>query len=298
METIDTSGWAVLLPRSGKRPASSAKVTLAWRLNTKAGGRTMTGYINVARAIVEQLGWPAKAKMAVRHDPGCTMLAVRPAEAGYSMKSMNGCATFQAYLPWIAHTDPKPAAPVEHRVLQGGELLIVLPDWARPAEPLKPATPAPAPVTQEKPPEIPDNANRPAPCAPAAAPTEPPAVKWTAERNQVLRNMYPQGASGEAMAEAVNRLPGPPATPEQCKAQAGNLGLKRAQPQKADARGPKSSDGVNAGASLPAQPKVKDEAFEMFDGGSSARDVAAELGVPLADASNWIAEWRLKKRAA
>lgn len=291
MDTLDTGGWSVLMPRAGKRPESSARVTLAWRANTKAGS-TMTGYINVARAIVQRLGWPETAKMLVRHDPAGTMLAIRPAAAGYSMQQANGCATFQAFLPWVRVGAAQKAQPVDFAVLAGGELLLHLPDWARmPASEVKAAAPAARPAI----PLV--DAEHARPTKPAAPPAEP-AVKWTPERNQVLRSMYPQGASGEAMAEAVNRLPGESATPEQCKAQAGNLGLKRAQPQKPDARGPKTAHGVNAGVSLPAQPKVKDEAFQMFDAGSSARDVAAELGVPLADASNWIAEWRLKKRSA
>jgi hypothetical protein len=92
---------------------------------------------------------------------------------------------------------------------------------AAPPEPIAPTAADPVP---------------PRPTVPELLSAEPPAVakrvakpaKWTEERKQVLRDLYPKGASGEEIAAAVNALPGEPATPNQCLIQAGaNMGLRR-----------------------------------------------------------------------
>lgn len=174
-------------------------------------------------------------------------------------------------LPPIGSTD------VEDYRVEPGALTLLLPAKLRGGAVSASAQPAPVAAA--------------APLPPVAPPplVEAP-LKWTPARNDVLRSMYPQGASGEAMAEAVNRLPeSEPATPKQCLAQAGNLNLKR-PPAPIGLRGP------DRGASLPAASPMKDEAMKMFADGHTGRDVAAELGVPLSDAANWAAEYRLKNR--
>jgi hypothetical protein len=50
------------------------------------------------------------------------------------------------------------------------------------------------------------------------------------------------------------------------------------------------------GASLPAVPDDKADAFQAFDAGQSVRDVHADTGLPLSTLSNWQAEWKLASR--
>lgn len=144
--------WIVIAPRQGKRPDSQARVTLAWRKSSQRGPEALTGYVNVAKLIASELGWPEKGWLELAHDPAGTMLRARLSDAGYRVSQTHGCATFQASLPWV-EADKRPAEAVQHQVLPGGVLLITLPDWAtkpavaeaRQEEPAKPSfTPPPA----------------------------------------------------------------------------------------------------------------------------------------------------------
>lgn len=144
----------------------------------------------------------------------------------------------------------------------------------------------------------PPAAPQPEEAAPQAAPAAtPPPVKWTAERKAVLAMLYPGGASPEAMADAVNALPGEPATPDQCTSQARNLGLKRPPaPKAAHLLGQR--DTVEARrAALPAGNPNKAEAMELFAAGRTGRQVAEDLDIPLSDAATWAAEYRAQQRS-
>lgn len=123
--------WIVLQPRRGKRPSENARVTLAWRTNSRKDvpGRSMTGYVNVAKAVMAQLGWQASSKVEVAHNPAGTALRVRLANSGYRCGVTNGCGTFQAFLPWVPQ-EPRKAEAIGFRV-EGSVLLLDLPAWAQ-----------------------------------------------------------------------------------------------------------------------------------------------------------------------
>ncbi|NKC33472.1 hypothetical protein [Falsiroseomonas selenitidurans] len=132
----------------------------------------------------------------------------------------------------------------------------------------------------------------------AAAEAPPPApapVKWTPERKAVIASMF--GARDDAaMAAAINALPGPAATIEQCIAHAGYMGLKRPRPPAAPPLPAAPRDGAADGkmhrATLPAENPHKAEAMKLLLAGMSGRTVAEEMGLPLSDVSNWAAEAR------
>jgi pyruvate/2-oxoglutarate dehydrogenase complex dihydrolipoamide acyltransferase (E2) component len=181
--------WILIEPRKGKRPDSQARVTLAWRKSSQRGPEALTGYVNVAKLIASELGWPEKGWLELAHDPAGTMLRVRLSDAGYRVSQTHGCATFQASLPWV-EADKRPAEAVRHQVLPDGVLLITLPDWAK------------KPAAAEMPPAALEAAAKPPspPAPPIARPVAPPAK---ADDKKEAMQLLEAGMSARQVAEEM-----------------------------------------------------------------------------------------------
>lgn len=78
--------WIVLEPRRGKRPEEKARVTLAWRMTNTTG--PMTGYVNVAKAVMTRLGWDASGKVEVAHDACHAQAAVELLHAAATARAV------------------------------------------------------------------------------------------------------------------------------------------------------------------------------------------------------------------
>lgn len=310
--------WILVPRRQGQRRADLARVTLAWRqVGASSNHRSLSAYFNIPKAIVAELGWKLPGWGLIEASADRSRIRVRlsakETRETYRLGNKDGCATTQAFLEWV-QSDRRPAEAIEHRVVDGA-LVLALPAWARPA-----AVDKAVGTTVDKQPAIVDKAGADADKSPLALPPAPPnmqdqaapaapnQVKWTSARNDVLRRLYPGGATGEQLAAEVNKLPGEPATPSQCLAQAGNIGLRRlvradSRQAPAVAGGEPPRPGRERKDDAPRQkdaapPTARDELEAKVElrKGKDARLVADEFGIGLNIVSRWASEVRDEAR--
>ncbi|MBU8543971.1 MULTISPECIES: helix-turn-helix domain-containing protein [Roseomonadaceae] len=162
----------------------------------------------------------------------------------------------------------------------------------------RPATPPPARARPEPVSKAPGTA-RPSPAPkPPKAEAPPPAIlpKDVAEAREMMRN---SSCDHEKLAQWFGWAP-----PDAKRIAAELLDeIASADRDKAPAAAPPARPehgrhGTGRRADLPAEHPDKAEARAMFAGGGTARDIAADFGIPLATVSTWIAEWRLLARTA
>lgn len=287
--------WTRILPQRGARISVSPGVTVAWRVRSK--GRPIMA-LTIAAHLARDLGWQPKQRVAVMLDDVGERVRLEPCDVAAEAFALHGAkgtgmlaAGFQ--LPGLALAESMKSEPAPFAVADGG-LEVTLPKWAQAVGAIRTEAPIAA-----------------APAAPPPAEPALPPLKWTPRRLDVLRLMYPAGESLQDIADAVNALPGEPATAGQCKVQAGNIGLRRpavvaqAVPAKPPAPvvidrppPPRSANPIGSlsRANLPAERPYKAEAVKLLEAGVSGRMVADELGLSLGEVANWAAEVRAKKQ--
>lgn len=136
----------------------------------------------------------------------------------------------------------------------------------------------------------------------------PPPKKWTPQRLTMLEAEWPTCTDRAALLDRINALPGDPVENVEAMRQKAKERRIFATPETKFAL--RSQGGRKGGAASPtiARPMAhippapiaapatpateKEEAFDLFDAGSTVRDVHADLGTPISTLANWHAEWQ------
>lgn len=105
-------------------------VTVAFRSRQPSKNAPMNLYINVARVIREDLGWPEKGKIEILYDAAAHRIRVELAPLGsWALYSRNGTACLYLPMPHIPQLRREPQV-VPHKVVGAGILEFPLPAWA------------------------------------------------------------------------------------------------------------------------------------------------------------------------
>jgi hypothetical protein len=162
--------WEILTPSPGARGGSKhERVTIAYRRHS--GGTAHALAITASGPMAAKLGWKPRDRVAVQIDRAARRLRLTKStdKEGWTLSGKGDAGMTCAYLRWdgLPEGETYPAAPAECSI-EGGALILHIPDWAFPDQ-----APAPAPVVTQAP----------APPPPAVRPTAPPA-KPTAEQEK------------------------------------------------------------------------------------------------------------------
>lgn len=114
-------------PKQGKRPSHLAGVTVSWRKRSNVS--TMGVAVNIAAAIIEQLGWERGQKIEVAYCTDTNRVRLQPADHGYRMVNRDGSGVVTFPLEHVEHRHLLAAALVKHEV-DGAALTVSMPSWA------------------------------------------------------------------------------------------------------------------------------------------------------------------------
>ncbi|MBK1656872.1 hypothetical protein [Paracraurococcus ruber] len=292
--------WEKLEFRASAMASTGApRVTVAYRQQSKSGGKHLTANIN--RQLAAALGWKERERVELAVDRATGRIRAERAQAGRALhgSSAKGLA-FTAPLPWLADMPSRLAEQVTHEIEAPGVLIITLPDWARPASPATGARPL-APVA----------APPPAPVAAAPAPAPAPGGRGmlTSEQEALFRRLWPDRTrSASDVLRAINGLPGQRfAASTSLYSLAQRLGLPtqrtetdegqpapppapaQAAPASA-AKAPTLSPSSGAVITVAGQEaRIREEVRECRAAGMGARAIKEELGIGLDDVHRHLA---------
>ena len=135
--------WETLTPSS-----KHERVTIAYR--RYSGGTARAVAITASGPMAAKLGWKPRDRVAVQIDRAARRLRLTKSTdaQGWTLSGKGDAGMTCAYLRWdgLPEGETYPAAPAECSV-EGGALILHIPDWAFPDQ-----VPAPAPVVTQAPP--------------------------------------------------------------------------------------------------------------------------------------------------
>lgn len=309
MEWID-------ITEASQIPTGSPAVTIAWRHYSKRG--RPAAEITINSRLRAQLGWEKGMPLRIQVAPDRSMLRLVPGNPGKKLGAPKRASAICHRLEWV-ESGPRSAERVPHRI-DDGALILDLPDWARPAQgrAIRPAVPARAVIGT--PVISPGPAIPPGPIVPPSAPAAAPAPsKWTPERRELLRKLWPDlDVTPAEILRQINALPGEPfAAPASLYDGAKRIGLPLSRydaaalsnPKPATAPQPASTPTHSQTArATPHAPttgaiispanqaeRIRREVEECMAAGMDARRIVDELGIGLNEVSNIIASIRAEQ---
>lgn len=124
-------GWQLIEPRRGVRASKVVAVTISARMD---GSKLLKLNVTIPGAIAAQMGWAKKQKVQVEQDDETHMVRISRADHArtYALHgtASGGTVALRFPLIWDIHGDARKPDRAAH-VVEGGALLVHLPDWCR-----------------------------------------------------------------------------------------------------------------------------------------------------------------------